>query len=438
MLRRELAIVLGARVTWLVLAVAALLVGHSFVLAIDLFTAGSRSVEAGGLMAREFDPLLGIIRPTLGGIYISVSLLFPLVAARSLGIEQERQSLRVLLLQTAAPLRLLFAKYIATLAAAALLLGTMIVMVALWLGIGGHLHAAEVVVALFGHSLHLAFLAAVACAAAAWTRSVAQATAVTLLFVLGSWGIDAAEGFAALAWLGSAAEWSITAHLHTFEHGILSVGDCAWFLAATGGSLALACIGLRFDWPAYRRALVVCAVLLITLLLMKAAGKQPRGFDCTEARRVSLPPAAVAALRTLPMSISLTVNLDRDDARRRQLDLDVVSKLRLARPDVRVRYPLDDRAASTEAAHDDSYGRIEVCAGANCKQTYSASRKELVTLLFESAGQPFPDWTQPDYPGHPLVVEGRRRAIVLWLSYLIMPLALSTIGLWVTRRRRRK
>ena len=68
MLRRELAIVLGARVTWLVVAVAALLVGHSFVLAIDLFTAGARSVEAGGLMAREFDPLLGIIRPTLGGI----------------------------------------------------------------------------------------------------------------------------------------------------------------------------------------------------------------------------------------------------------------------------------------------------------------------------------------------------------------------------------
>ena len=81
---------------------------------------------------------------------------------------------------------------------------------------------------------------------------------------------------------------------------------------------------------------------------------------------------------------------------------------------------------------------IEVCAGALCKQTYSGSRKELVTLLFECAGQPLPDWTQPNYPGYPLVVEGRRRTVVLWLSYLILPLALSTTGLWVTRRRRRK
>ncbi len=438
MLRRELAIVLGARVTWLVVAVAALLGGHSFVLAIDLFTAGARSVEAGGLMAREFDPLLGIIRPTLGGIYIAASLLFPLVAARSLGIEQERRSLRVLLLQTAAPLRLLLAKYLATLAASALLLGTMIAMAMLWLGIGGHLDAAEVVVALIGHALHLAFIAAVACAAAAWTRTVAQATAITLLSVLGSWGIDAAEGFAALAWLGSAAEWSITAHLHSFEHGILSVGDSAWFLAATGGALALALVGLRFDWPAYRRALGVCAVLLFTLLWMKAAGRQPRAYDCTQARRVSFPVAAVTALRTLQPPISLTVNLDRDDARRRQLDLDVLSKLRLARPDVQVRYPLDDRVASTEATRDEGYGRIEVCAGALCKQTYSGSRKELVTLLFECAGQPLPDWTQPNYPGYPLVVEGRRRTVVLWLSYLILPLALSITGLWVTRRRRRK
>src|SRR5262249_3662194 len=53
-LRRELALVLRARVTWLQAALAALLVGHGFVLAVDLYTAGSRSAATGTLMAREF------------------------------------------------------------------------------------------------------------------------------------------------------------------------------------------------------------------------------------------------------------------------------------------------------------------------------------------------------------------------------------------------
>src|SRR6187399_591145 len=70
MLRRELAIVFRARVTWVQAALSALLVGHSFVLAIDLYSAGSRSAQANRLMSREFDPLLGIVRPTLGGLYV--------------------------------------------------------------------------------------------------------------------------------------------------------------------------------------------------------------------------------------------------------------------------------------------------------------------------------------------------------------------------------
>src|SRR2546422_244906 len=98
MLARELAVVLRARVTWLQAALAALLVGHGFVLAIDLYSAGSRSALAGRLMSREFDPLLGLVRPTLGGLYLALSLLGPLVAARPLAVEKERRTFGALLL----------------------------------------------------------------------------------------------------------------------------------------------------------------------------------------------------------------------------------------------------------------------------------------------------------------------------------------------------
>jgi len=60
MLRRELAIVLRARITWAAAALSALLVGHGFVLAVDLFSAGSRSalatlaLRAAGYAARNY------------------------------------------------------------------------------------------------------------------------------------------------------------------------------------------------------------------------------------------------------------------------------------------------------------------------------------------------------------------------------------------------
>src|SRR5688572_21242966 len=56
MLRRELGVVLGARATWAVAALAALLVGHGFVLALDLYAATSRSALNAALMRRELDP----------------------------------------------------------------------------------------------------------------------------------------------------------------------------------------------------------------------------------------------------------------------------------------------------------------------------------------------------------------------------------------------
>ena len=57
LLRRELTIALRARVTWIVAALAALLTGHGFVLAVDIYVATSRSVAGGALMQREMDPL---------------------------------------------------------------------------------------------------------------------------------------------------------------------------------------------------------------------------------------------------------------------------------------------------------------------------------------------------------------------------------------------
>jgi hypothetical protein len=160
-----------------------------------------------------------------------------------------------------------------------------------------------------------------------------------------------------------------------------------------------------------------------------------RAHDWTELARASLPPAAVTELRALSEPIELEVWLDREDSRRRQLERDALAKLRLARSDIRIVMPLDDTGRSP-LAHDDQYGRVVIRVGNQVRETRSASRRELTTLIFDAAGRPLPDWSQSAYPGYPLVVDGWRRSVLRGFAYLGIPGIFLSIGWVVTRRRR--
>ncbi|HVE81317.1 MAG TPA: hypothetical protein VND93_00650 [Myxococcales bacterium] len=436
MLRRELAIALRSRVAWLQAALSALLVGHGFVLAVDLYSAASRSALGGSLMSRELDPLLGVVRPTLGGLYFAVSLLGPLAAARGFSVEKERRTFPSLLLQIGAATPVVLAKLAAAVAAVSLQLIAPAVLLLAWLVAGGHLHAGEVATSLLGHLLYVALIGALGVAAAAWTRTFAQAATAAILLVAASWAIDASEGFAALAWLGRALDWSVTTHLQPMERGTLAVGAALWMAVAITGAAALAILGARSDLGKLRPALIAATLVAIAALGAAAHGVR-RALDLTELHRMSLPPAAERGLRELPGPISLEVLLDRDDARRQQLESDILSKLRIARPDARVVYSLDERSEPSEAERDEGYGRILVTAGAGRRETYSTSRRELVSLIFEAAGRAPPDWSQPEYPGYPLVLGGARRTAITLLAYAALPLGLLALGLWLTTPRRR-
>ena len=434
-MRRELAIVLRARVTWVVAALSSLLVGHGFMLAVDLFSASSRSALATRLQAREMDPLAGVVRPTLGGLDLALVLLGPLVAAHSLSVEKERRTYGALCLAEGSSVRVIGLKSAAAGVATALLLGTPIVLLLAYRLVGGHIDIPETAVAFLGEILRMLVVIAASIAAAAWTRTLAQAVTTGIAISLTSWAIDAAEGFAALAWLGGASAWSIERRLLLFGRGLVPVGSLLWLLTAAGIGFGLACIGGSFvrDWRA--KAIGGAAVLSLGALLMVGAGGLRRTYDWTEARRASLPPAAVEGLRTLPGPIELDVYLDRDDSRRRQIESDALQKLVLARPDITIRMPLDGEERPSEAARSDAYGRIVVRAREGVRETRSTSRREIVTLVFEAAGHPLPDWTQSTYPGHPAVIEGTPRTCLAMLAYLGMPITLLVIGLHLSQRR---
>jgi hypothetical protein len=438
MLKRELAIVLRARVTWLSATAAVALVGHGFVLSVDIYTAGSRSALANALMAREFDPLLGIVRPTLGGLYLATSLFAPLIGARVIAIEKDRRTFHARLLAVGSATRLLAYKAVAALAGALLPWVASLLLCCLWLGIGGHLAFRETAVAVLGHFLYTVLVTSIGLAAGALSRGFAQAATCALLAVAFTWAIDASEGFSALAWLGDAAAWSPTTYLRPFELGTLDLAAVGWLIGAACGALALALAGCRFDLHGKRRLgaiALACAVLVCAPASLRRARA---AWDVSEAARHSLPAAAVRELRALPGRLELSVNLDREDSRRRQLETDTLAKLRLARPDLQVRFPPDERSAPAALETDDEYGRVAITVEGRSKETTSTSRREITTLIFELAGRRLPDWTSPEYPGYPLVIEGTRRSIVRGISYLGLPLAFLTMSMVLTRNRRRQ
>jgi hypothetical protein len=435
LVRRELAIVLGARVTWLVAAISALLVGHGFVLALDLYTSASRSAMAHELMRRELDPLAGIVRPTLGGLYLAAAVLLPIAAARGLAIEKERGSYGALALRVGSTHRIVLAKLVAALAVAGLLLLAPLVLFIAFTAIGGRLDAPETLTAVLGHALDLGLITAAALAAAAATRTVAQATVLAIALSLGSWAIDASSEFAALAWMGS-FEWaSVGRRLSPFEHGVVHLGSLAWLVVASLSATVVALAVARIEHTA-RRWWIAVAIGVLTLPLLAAFGQVQRGYDESEQHRHSFPAAIVDGLRALPDDLVVDVWLDRDDSRRTELERGPLAKLLLARPDVELRTPLDSTSEAL-ASHDADYGRIVVHIGGQTRDTRSSSDEEIVACIFGAAGSAMPRWDEPAYPGYPFIAEGAARTLALVLAYLVLPLAFIAVGLILTRSRRR-
>lgn len=433
-MRRELAISLGAPLTWWVAALTSFVVGHSFVLAVDLFAAASRSVAGVGTMTRGLDPLLGVVAPTVGAVTFCLTLLGPVVAARMLAVDRERRTLHAVLLRSGSPGRLLLSKWLVAVLGLLLFLAPAALSLVVWEAIGGHVGAAETAGALLGVLLHVGLLAAWGAAAAAWTRSLSAAVTVTLALSCGSWILDGTAELAVLSWLAPIARLSLSPHLEGLQRGVLLVGDVGWVLVATAASLVVGYVGLRVDASPRARALAVVVVLGATASGLGALDQHDGGWDLSESRRASLPKEVTAALRTVDGPIVLDVWMDRDDARRTHVERDALLRLRLAIDDLVVRFPLDDAADPGTAIRDRDYGLIVVNVGSTRLSTRSTARRELSTLVLEAAGRPVPVWAEEPYAGHGLTLAATARPWVVAFAYLLMPLALAAAGAWLRWR----
>jgi len=426
---KELREVLGGRALWTMLLLLCPLVGYSFFQAVALYGEASAAARDSPTLASGLSPLDGVLVPTFGALYVSVTLLFPFVAIRTLGREKETGALRLLIQLPYRVATLVAAKMTAISAAWLISAIPAVSALAIWVILGGHLHAPETFDLLLGQLLYGLLVGAIALFAAAVSESSATAAIVTLAFTIGSWVLDfsLAGQPGLLQWLSLL---SLTQTLRSFEQGLLSVGLVVGIVAAIGGFSALAALWLHPGTPPRTRLVRSIGCMAIVAAVLALATQIRSSIDLTEDRRNSFPAADQRALAELREPLTITVHLAPEDPRYVDLRRNVLSKVERVMPHVTVRLATAGQSM-VGSTGDESYGEIEYLYGGRSARTRSTSHREALPLLYGLAGRPVPTPVPgEEYPGYPLVAGAE-----LALPWFLGALPLLIAGAWWWTRR---
>ena len=417
---------LASPALWIMLIIVSLLVGYSFIQAVNLFGQASRTALSFPEMASGMNPLQGIFVPTFGAYYLSETLLLPFVAIRLIGLDKQSGVLKLLLQLPLSTLSLCGLKIIAM---GLIWLGTLLPAASalcIWHSLGGTVYPPEIAVLLTGHALYSLTIIAIAMFAATISDSLPTAAMFCLAVTLGSWVLDfAASGQS--GFLGMIGKFSLTGMLRQFENGLLSTPHVVIFL-----SLALLFFLLTAVWlhPGQRlsRKMGKSFVLLPVLcLLVLSAHLTPHYMDVTENRRHSFNPADSRALRQLNQPLTITIHLNPRDSRLLDLQHGVLAKLHRVVPKLTIQYAQGKSTGLFNASESDNYGLIEYDYNGKHKKSYSNSQKEFLRIIYHLAEIVVVPDVVPIYHGHPLIADATGSG---WWFYIFLPIFFLCAGLY--------
>jgi ABC-2 type transport system permease protein len=429
LLIKELWEILSGRALWTMLLLMCPLIGYSFFQAVSLYGEASAAGLQSPVLASSLSPLDGILVPTLGASYVAVTLLFPFVAIRVLGLEKESGALRLLVQMPYRSSTLIAAKLAAVLAAWVFSSVPALSALVIWRLLGGHLSAPETLNLLFGHLLYGLLVGAIALFAASVSESAATAAIVTLAFTIGSWVLDftAAGHPGLLEWVASL---SLTQVLRTFEQGLLSAGLVVGIGTAVCGFAALATVWLPPGVHVRNKLVRSIACVLAAAIVLGLATQIRVSIDVTEDHRNSFPAADQRALASLARPLLVTVHLAPEDPRYADLQRNVLAKLERVLPNMSVGLAGGRQSLATNAG-DDRYGEVEYSYSGRSDISRSTSPREILPLLYGLAGVNLPaPAAGGDYPGYPLIAPGQ--VALLWF-FCGLPLCIALVW-WRSHR----
>ncbi len=416
-MRQELHNLLSGRAFWATMFALTFLGGYSFIQAVDLYGQASRSAIEYPELARGMVPFEGIIVPTLGAFYLASTLLLPFVAVRAVAQDKESGALKLLLQMPTTPGWLIVFKTIAMVIAVTALLLPALTFIPIWLHLGGHVYVPELLNLLAGHALYALDVASIAFFAAALSESFATAAIFALACTLVFWVLD----FAAAAsgdLLHRISSYSLTAALRQFEQGLFSLPAA---LGMTLGAVSL--FALTATWlptgTAIKEKLLVSFLIVLLFSVFALASSRARVYiDVTENRRNSFNPADEAALRRLQSPLLLWIYLSAEDSRLKEMEANVLGKLRRTVPHLEIRYEDTTQHGLFSSVPDERYGVIVFEYGGNRAESRSNSPREILPIIYEISGTKVRPEKEPDYRGYPLVADATGYAV--WF-YGILP-----------------
>jgi ABC-2 type transport system permease protein len=429
LLAKEWRELVASRSFWLLLLMIGPLVGHGFITAIYLYGEVSGSGGGAGALSQGLTPLDGILVPTFGAYDLAAMFLFPFVAIRLIAAEKQSGALKLMLQLPGGLSGKLAAKGLIFLAGWLLALLPGLVALALWKSYGGHLYAPETLNLLLGHLLRALLSAGVAVAAAAIAESASSAAIVTLGITVGTWALDfiaAARG----GWLQELANYTPTAALRFFEHGLLQLNTLVVMLALSLAGFALAVVWLHTGRTLRSRSLGTAIITLVLAAVMIGAAGLRSSWDLSENRRNSFSPADEAQLRQITAPVHLTVFLSAEDPRLADLEQNVLRKLRRNLPHLQVDYAATGRTGLFAGA-EDRYGEIAYEMNGKTLTDRSTIEEVVLEQIYQLAGVKPPEQHEDSsFPGYPLAAAPRRAG---WIFYGLWPLVTIFAWWWLRR-----
>jgi ABC-type transport system involved in multi-copper enzyme maturation permease subunit len=383
------------------LLVLAPLVGYSFIQAVSLFSDASQSAQGHPELARGMTPLDGIFVPTFGGFYLAVTLLFPFVAIRTIGEEKQSGALKLTLQLPTSVSALVVLKFLAVgcVWLAALIPAGFAVVA--WITMGGHVYWPELLTLLLGHAIYGLAVAAIAFFAASVTDSVATAAIVALVLT-----IDSGARFAGSS-TRLVCRTLVSVHYgypESSEKGLLAFSQIAQTLVLALGMLWAAIAWLPSGTTLARKLITVGVIVFICAGAVAGAGEIRLYADMTEDRRNSFDPAQEAALRQMKEPLTITLYLSPDDSRAREMESNVLAKLKRAVPHLKVRFGAVAKAGMFGPSNDDRYGLVVYEYGGNGgkpvqQPARGSAHRQRTGWPFSESGDSSPFPAIPGYAG---------------------------------------
>jgi ABC-type transport system involved in multi-copper enzyme maturation permease subunit len=421
---------LAARSYWLLLLMIGPLVGQAFITAVRLYAEASGNGATPAALPQALTPLDGILAPTFGAYDLAATFFLPFVAIRLVSVEKQSGALKLLLQLPGNLGGKLAAKALVLLGGWLVSCVPALIAVLLWKSYGGHVYGPETFNLVFGHFLRAALSIGIALAAAALAESAASAAILTLGFTVGTWALDfiaAGRG----GWLQQLANYTPTAALRSFEHGLLQLNTVVVILVIVLWAFSLAACWLNTGRTFGVRLLSTLAITSMVVVVLFGAAGLRASWDLSENRRNSFPAADETALRQIREPLSITVILAPEDPRLTDFEQNVLSKLRRNLSSLKVTYVAGSQTGLFEGS-EDHYGEIWYEMRGQKVMDRSTIEQVVLERIYKLASiDPPAPGQELVFPGYPLAAHATWAAEVF---YVVWPL-LTILTWWLIRRK---